>query len=127
MGKGRQTNQQQRTPPALNRMLSSFMWRPHDGLRDRRERLTPDYLQCGDVTASESKPVALAILPEHLGAWERALAQRGRVDIRRAPAGDPSDVNRAGSFRRARRRPALMSRPSSCLRIWLKPLRPGGT
>jgi hypothetical protein len=39
-----------------------------------------DYLLCGDVAARESAPVALAILADHLGDRERALASRGRIE-----------------------------------------------
>ncbi len=39
-----------------------------------------DYLLCVDGAEGENAPVALAILADHLGDRERALASRGRVE-----------------------------------------------
>ena len=39
-----------------------------------------DYLLCGDGAAGESKPVAFAILADHLGDCDRAAARRGHIE-----------------------------------------------
>ncbi len=39
-----------------------------------------DYLLCVDGAEGENAPVAFAILADHLGDYERALARRGHIE-----------------------------------------------